>query len=90
MGAHEVEFGGRVVRRHEQVTLVLIRCWVCAGGLCGGGETLEIKLVGVSLAVNLGHDVLVVVIPGRRKEKEVMSVCVSVCVCYEGMREKEE
>ena len=54
----------RVVRRHEEVLLVLV------GDRVGGGiwalhclsEAVEIKLVGVTLSVNLGHDVLVVVV----------------------------
>lgn len=68
MGAHEVQLGGGVVRGHEQVALVLVSRGVGAGGLGGGGKTLEIELVGVAFPVHLGHDVFVVVIPEGREE----------------------
>lgn len=70
MGAHEVELGGGVVRRHEEVALVLVCCGVCAGGLGGRGQALEVELVGVALPVHLCHDVLVVVVSGGRRRQK--------------------
>lgn len=56
------QLGSMMIWCHEQVTLVLVRR-ITGCGLCGGCQTLEIKLVGVTLAVHLGHDVLVIVVP---------------------------
>lgn len=64
MGSDEVELGAGVIRRHEQVRLVLVgrvgRCW-----LRGRCQSLEVEFVGVALPVHLRHDVLIVVVPKR-------------------------
>lgn len=61
VGAHErAQLGPVMVRRHEQVALVLVgRIRL---GLGRGCQTLEVELVGVTLAVHLRHNVLIVVI----------------------------
>lgn len=46
---------------HKQVALVLVG-GIASGGLCGGGQTLKVKLVRITFAMHFGHNVLVVVI----------------------------
>ena len=70
VGVHEVKLGTvwvvrrvvGVVGRHENVLLVLVGRRVCGGRLHGLGQPGEVELVSVSLAVHLGHDVLVIVV----------------------------
>lgn len=68
MGTHEVELGGVVVAGHEEVALVLVGRRIRRGGLCRRRQALEVELVRVPLAMDLRHDVLVVVIPGGRPQ----------------------
>lgn len=73
MRTHERgELGAMVVRRHEQIALVLVRR--IAGRLGGGRQALEVELVRVALAVHLGHDILVVVVSacGGKQLKRVI------------------
>ena len=70
MSADQVELGSGVVRRHEQVRLVLVGR-IGRSGLSGGRQALEIELVGVAFAVHLGHDVLVVVISATISENSI-------------------
>lgn len=70
-----------VVRRHQEMRMVLwyhgVGC-VTAGALSlrvtGGHQPVKVELVGVALAVHLGHDGLVVVIPN---EEFLISNCTS-------------
>lgn len=63
VGPHrEVEFGTVVVTGHEEVRLILVGGGIGGGGLGGLGQSLEVELVRVALAVHFGHDVLVVVV----------------------------
>ena len=52
------------VARHEELALVFVRRWIRSGWLRRRRQALEVELVRVPLAVDLRHDVLVVVIPG--------------------------
>lgn len=64
MRTHERgQFCSVMVGRHKQIALVLVG-WI-AGRLSSGRQTLEVELVGVPLAVHLGHNVLVVIVPIR-------------------------
>jgi hypothetical protein len=52
-----------MIAGHEQVGLVFVGSRVGCGGLRRRRQPLEVELVGIPLAVYLGHYVLVVVIP---------------------------
>ena len=66
-----------VVRLSVHVCLVLSHATLCRMILVGLRDAVEVKLVGVALAVHLGHDVLVVVVAHARG-----SACRSSCwVC---------
>lgn len=52
-----------LVGRHQEILLVLIGGRIRAGRLHGLGEPSKVKFVCVSLAVDFGHNVLVVVVP---------------------------
>ena len=65
MRAHEVQLGRMVVAAHEQIGLVFVRRRVCTRRLRRCSQTLEVELIRIPLAVNFGHDVLVVVVPER-------------------------
>ena len=54
-----------VVAGHEKVGLILVGCRIGRGRLRRRGESLEVELVGVSLAMHFGHDILVIVIPAQ-------------------------
>lgn len=59
---HQVEL--RVtVARHEELALIFVRRWICSCWLSRRGQPLEVELVSVPLAMDLCHDVLVVVVP---------------------------
>ncbi len=62
MRTHEVEFGGVMVAGHEQILLVFVCRRVCRVRLHGLSQAGKVKLVGVALAVDFSHDVLVVVV----------------------------
>lgn len=51
------------ITRHEELALVLVSRRVSRSRLGRGGQTLKVKFVRVPLSMDLGHDVLVVVIP---------------------------
>ena len=63
MWTHKVQLRGMVVAGHEKVGLVLVGGRVRCGGLRRRRQSLEVELVGVSLPMHLGHDILVIVIP---------------------------
>lgn len=77
-GCHKVEFGEAGEGQWSQTSRELVKCAILGGGCrCGGGsggvgvrgwwlaslcQALEVKAVGVALAVHLAHDVFVVVV----------------------------
>lgn len=64
-----------VVRRHVgQFRRVLVHGRLSGVRLQGLGDAMEVKLVGVSLAVHLGHDVFVVVVAQRTAQLVVVHV----------------
>ena len=65
MWAHEVQLGRMVVAGHEQVGLVLVGGRIRCGGLRRRCKSLEVELVGVSLPVQFGHNILVIVVPAQ-------------------------
>lgn len=73
-GCHQVQFGETGEGDRGEVPLELV------DGLLGGGrlahlrQAVEIKLVGISLSVDFGHDVLVVVVPQRAAQLVVVHV----------------
>jgi len=65
----------RVVGRHvRQVRGVLVHGGLGGVRLQGLRDAVEVKLVGVPLAVHLGHDVLVVVVPQRAAQLVIVHV----------------
>lgn len=61
-GSHEVQFGDSGEGNRWEVTLKLVDGLLRGGRLAHLRQAVEIKLVGVALAVDFGHDVLVVVV----------------------------
>ena len=87
VGRHEVELG-RAVVAHEEVALVLV------GGRIGGRlrsrrQAVEVELVRVPLAVHLGHDVLVVVVPAGSADGRSIRVVAGLVVMQAGHEECE-
>lgn len=88
MGTHEgTELGAVVVRAHEQLALVLVTAGIAGRRLRRRCQALEVELVGVPLAVNFRHYVLVVVVPGTEQAKWKLSkdvcslyICVHECM----------
>ena len=60
---HEIQLGVGMVPWHKQVLLVLVGGGVCRRRLHSLGQASKVELVGVSLPMDFGHDVLVIIIP---------------------------
>lgn len=73
-GSHEVQFGNPGERNRWEVTLKFVDGLLRGGRLAHLRQTVEIKLVGVPLAVDFGHDVLVVVVAQRPAQLVVVHV----------------
>lgn len=65
--AEEVHLGGMVVTRHEEVRLIFVGGRICGRGLRRCRQALEVELIRVPLPVDLGHNVLVVVVPAGER-----------------------
>ena len=59
---HKIQFSIMMISGHKQVLLIFVGGRVGGWRLHGLRQTGKVKLVGVALAVHLGHDVLVVVV----------------------------
>lgn len=59
---HEVEFGDAREGQWGQVSLEFVEGVIGSSRLAHLSQPMEVKLVGVALAMDLGHDVLVVVV----------------------------
>jgi len=73
-GRHEVQFGNPGEGNRGEVTLKLVDGLLCGGRLAHLRQAVEIKLVGISLAVDFGHDVFVVIIAQRPAQLVVVHV----------------
>lgn len=61
-GPHQVQLGDPGEGQRGEVTLKLVQGLFGAGRLTDLRQAVEVKLVGVALAVDLGHDVFVVIV----------------------------
>lgn len=69
MRSHETsKLGAMMIRTHEQLTLIFITAGITCSWLCCSCQTLEVKLVGISLAMYLCHYILVVVVSEIREK----------------------
>lgn len=73
-GSHEVQFGNPGEGNRREVTLKLVDGLLRGRRLAHLRQAVEIKLVGVSLAVDFGHDVFVVIVAQRPAQLVVIHV----------------
>lgn len=73
-GTHEVQFGNPGEWNRWEVPLKLVDGLLRGGRLAHLRQAVEIELVGVALAVDFGHDVLVVVVAQRPAQLVVVHV----------------
>lgn len=73
-GSHEVQFGNPGEGDRGEVTLKLVDGLLRGGRLAHLRQAVEIKLVGIPLAVDFGHDVFVVVVAQRPAQLVVVHV----------------
>lgn len=73
-GSHEVQLGDPREGDRGEVTLKLVDGLLRGGRLAHLRQAVEIKLVGVPLAVDFGHDVFVVIVAQRPAQLIVVHV----------------
>lgn len=73
------KLGAVMIWRHKQVALILIG-GITGRWLCGRCKALEIKFIGITLAMNLGHNVLVIVVSVNKRLGE-LALRIRGCLC---------